>query len=277
VALERILQDPLTEKGNAMSGRLEGKVALVTGGASGMGAAQAKLFAAEGAAVCVADINDEKGQAVVREIADGGGRAIFVHLDVTDAVQWEGAVARTESAFGSLTVLCNNAGANFRTSFDQQTEEMWHLIVETALTGAFLGTKAAIPAMRRAGGGAIVNMGSIATTRCGTNPGYAASKVGMWGLTQATAQSYAKENIRCNLVSPGHVDTPFIRESNPHSPNDWSTSIDNPDNYARRVEATPMGRLVMPIEIAYAFLFLASDEASVITGTNLKVDGGASL
>lgn len=260
-----------------MSGRLEGKVALVTGGASGMGAAQARLFAAEGAAVCVADINDEKGQAVVQEIADSGGRAIFVHLDVTKSEQWAAAVARTEEVFGSLTILCNNAGANFRVSFDEQTEEMWHLIIETALTGAFLGIKTAIPAMRRAGSGAIINMGSISTTRCGPNPGYAASKVGMWGLTQSAAEYYAKENIRCNLVSPGHVDTPFIRESHPHSPNDWSTSIENPENYARRVAATPMGRLVQPEEIAYAFLFLASDEASAITGTNLKVDGGASL
>lgn len=260
-----------------MSERLKGKVALVTGAASGMGAAQARLFAAEGAMVCVADINDEKGQAVATEIVDSGGRAVFVHLDVTDAKQWEEAVAMTEKEFGSLTVLCNNAGANFRVSFDEQTEEMWHIIVETALTGAFLGTKAAVPAMRRAGGGSIVNMGSIATTRCGTNPGYAASKVGMWGLTKATAQSYAKENIRCSLVSPGHVDTPFIRESHAHSPNDWSTSIDNPENYERRLAATPMGRFVMPEEIAYAFLFLASDEASMITGTNLKVDGGASL
>jgi NAD(P)-dependent dehydrogenase (short-subunit alcohol dehydrogenase family) len=260
-----------------MSERLKGKVALVTGAASGMGAAQARLFAAEGAMVCVADINDEKGKAVATEIADSGGCAIFVHLDVTDAKQWEEAVAKTEEEFGSLTVLCNNAGANFRVNFDEQTEEMWHIIVETALTGAFLGTKAAIPAMRRAGGGSIINMGSIATTRCGTNPGYAVSKVGMWGLTQATAQSYAKENIRCNLVSPGHVDTPFIRESHAHSPNDWSTSIDNPENYERRVAATPMGRLVMPEQIAYAFLFLASDEASMVTGTNLKVDGGASL
>jgi 2,3-dihydro-2,3-dihydroxybenzoate dehydrogenase len=99
----------------------------------------------------------------------------------------------------------------------------------------------------------------------------------MLGLTKATAMSYAKEGIRCNLVSPGHVDTPFIRESNPHSPNDWSTTINNPENYDRRVQATPMGRLVMPEEIAYAFLFLASDEASVVTGTNLQVDGGASL
>jgi NAD(P)-dependent dehydrogenase (short-subunit alcohol dehydrogenase family) len=260
-----------------MSERLKGKVALITGAASGMGAAQARLFAAEGAMVCVADINDEKGQAVVKEIGEGGGRAIFAHLDVTDAKQWAGAVAKTEDTFGSLTTLCNNAGANFRVSFDEQTEEMWHIIVETALTGAFLGTKAAVPAMRRAGGGAIINMGSISSTRPGRNPGYAASKVGMWGLTQSTAEAYAKENIRCNLVSPGHVDTPFIRESHDHSPNDWSTSIENPENYARRLAATPMGRFVMPEEIAYAFLFLASDEASIITGTNLKVDGGASL
>lgn len=260
-----------------MSGRLEGKVALITGGASGMGAAQARLFASEGAAVCVADINDEKGRAVVKEISESGGRASFVHLDVTDAGQWQAAVEKTEAKFGSLTILCNNAGANFRVHFDEQTEEQWHLIIETALTGAFLGTKAAVPAMRRAGGGSIVNMGSIATTRCGTNPGYAASKVGMWGLTQATAQAYARENIRCNLVSPGHVDTPFIRQSMPHSPNDWSTTIDNPENYARRVAATPMGRLVMPEEVAYAFLFLASDEASMVTGTNLKADGGGSL
>lgn len=260
-----------------MGTRLQGKVALITGAASGMGAAQARLFAAEGAAVCVADISDQGGNKVVQEIQDAGGRAMFVHLDVTKADQWAEAVAQTEQAFGSLTILCNNAGANCRVPYDEQTEAMWHLILETALTGAFLGIKAAIPAMRRAGGGAIVNVGSIASTRCGDNPAYAASKVGMIGLSRATAMAYARENIRCNVVSPGHVDTPFIRISAPHSPNDWSTSIDNPENYRRRVEATPMGRLVMPEEVAYAFLFLASDEAGVITGTNLQVDGGASL
>jgi 2,5-dichloro-2,5-cyclohexadiene-1,4-diol dehydrogenase 2 len=135
-----------------MSERLKTKVALITGAASGMGATQARLFAAEGAMVCVADINDEKGQAVVTEIGDGGGRAIFVHLDVTDTKQWQEAVAKAEETFGSLTALCNNAGANFRVSFDEQTEEMWHIIVEPALTGTFLGIKAAGPAMRRSGG-----------------------------------------------------------------------------------------------------------------------------
>lgn len=257
--------------------RLAGKVALITGGAGGMGGAQARLFAQEGAAVCVADINEVNGRCVADEINAAGGRAIYVPLDVTRADQWAGAVTQAEATFGSLTILCNNAGANFRVSFDDQTEEMWHLILETALTGAFLGIKAAVPAMRRAGGGSIINIGSIATTRCGDNPGYAASKVGILGLTRAAARAYAKDKIRCNLVSPGHVDTPFIRSSQPHSPNDWRTSIDNPENLQRRVNATPMGRLVQPEEIAYAYLFLASDEASMITGTNLQVDGGASL
>jgi 2,5-dichloro-2,5-cyclohexadiene-1,4-diol dehydrogenase 2 len=260
-----------------VSKRLEGKVALITGAASGMGAAQARLFAREGAAICVGDINEDGGRAVIDEIVAAGGRATFLHLDVTELAAWRAAVAQVEELFGTLTTLCHNAGANYRVSFDEQTEEMWHTIIETALTGAFLGTKAAVPAMRRAGGGSIIHMGSSSTTRCGTNPGYAASKVGIWGLTKAAARAYAKDGIRCNLVSPASVDTPFIRGNHPHSPNDWSTSIDNPENYRRRVASIPLGRMITPLEVAYAFLFLASDEAAMITGTNLKVDGGATL
>jgi len=260
-----------------MGQRLAGKVAVITGGASGMGRAQCRLFAAEGAAVCVADIDQEAGAQVVAEITEGGGRALFTPLDVTQADQWAAAVAAAEREFGKLTTLCNIAGANFRVSFDEQTVEMWHTILEVSLTGAFLGIKAAVPAMRRAGNGSIVNIGSIATSRPGANPGYGTAKVGILGLTRATASAYAAENIRCNLVSPGHVDTPFIRRSTAYSPNDWSTSIENPDNLKRRVDHTPMGRLVQPEEIAYAFLFLASDEAGMITGANLRVDGGASL
>jgi NAD(P)-dependent dehydrogenase (short-subunit alcohol dehydrogenase family) len=260
-----------------MGQRLEGKVAIITGGGSGMGRAQCKLFAAEGAAVCVADIDKEAGAKVVAEITDAGGRAIYTPLNVTDAEQWAAAVAAAEGEFGKLTTLNNIAGANYRVSFDEQTVEMWHTILEVSLTGAFLGIKAAVPAMRRAGNGSIINIGSIATSRSGMNPGYSTSKVGILGLTRATATAYAADNIRCNLVSPGHVDTPFIRRSAAYSPNDWSTSIDNPENLNRRLAATPMGRLVQPEEVAYAFLFLASDEASIITGTNLKVDGGASL
>jgi 3alpha(or 20beta)-hydroxysteroid dehydrogenase len=242
-----------------------------------MGRAQCKLFAAEGAAVCVADIDQEAGAKVVTEITEAGGRALFTPLNVTSAEQWAAAVAAAEENFGKLTTLSNIAGANYRVSFDEQTEEMWHTIMEVSLTGAFLGIKAAVPAMRRAGNGSIINIGSIATSRSGNNPGYATTKVGILGLTRATASAYAADNIRCNLVSPGHVDTPFIRRSAAYSPNDWSTSIENPENLKRRVEGTPMGRMVQPEEIAYAFLFLHSDEAGIITGTNLKVDGGASL
>lgn len=260
-----------------MGQRLEGKVAIITGGGSGMGRAQCKLFAAEGAAICVADMNAEAAAATVDEITAAGGRAIVTPLNVTEADQWAAAVAAAEENFGKLTTLCNIAGANFRVSFDEQTEEMWHTIMEVALTGSFLGIKAAVPAMRRAGNGSIINIGSIATTRAGMNPGYSTSKVGILGLTRSAASAYAGDNIRCNLVSPGHVDTPFIRGSSTYSPNDWSTSIDNPDNLNARLARTPMKRLVQPEEVAYAFLFLASDEAGVVTGTNLRVDGGASL
>jgi NAD(P)-dependent dehydrogenase (short-subunit alcohol dehydrogenase family) len=258
--------------------RLKGKVALITGAASGMGAAQARLFAAEGAAVGVADINDEAGGRVVEEIRKAGGRAIFVRLNVTDARQWQAAVQAMEQEFGPVTILCNNAGANYRVTFDEQTEKQWDTVIDTGLKGAFLGIKAVVPSMRRAGGGSIINMGSLASMRSGgSTPAYAAQKTGIVGLTMSTAGAYGKEQIRCNMVSPGHVDTPFIRANNPYSPNDWRTSIDNPDNYKRRLERTPLGRLQTPEDIAYAFLFLASDEASMITGTNLKVDGGAGL
>ena len=164
--------------------RLRDNVALITGAASGMAAAQARLFASEGAAVCVADINEVGGRQVASEIIDAGGKAIFASLDVTDSSQWAEAVSATERELGSLTVLRNNAGANFRVSFDDQTEEMWHTVMNIGLTGAFLGIKAAVPAMRRAGGGAIVNMGSLASTRSGGgSPAYGASKAGMVGLT----------------------------------------------------------------------------------------------
>jgi 3alpha(or 20beta)-hydroxysteroid dehydrogenase len=258
--------------------RLEGKVALITGGGGAMGGAQARLFASEGAAVCVADLFVEKGEKVAAEIKAAGGRALATSLDVELSAQWNTAVARCEKAFGPISILCNNAGANFRVSFDDQTEEMWNKIIATGLTGSFLGIKAVVPSMRRAGGGVIINMGSLAAVRPGGgSPGYAASKMGLVGLTRSAAHSYAKDNIRCMLVSPGHVDTPFIRGNNPYSPNDWSTSIDNPENYNRRLASTPLGRLVMPEDVAKAFLFVASGDASMVTGSNLIVDGGAAI
>lgn len=258
--------------------RLDGKVALLSGGGGGIGGAQARLFAREGASVCVADLFADKADAVAREITDAGGSAVAVRLDVQRADEWTEAVRASERAFGPVSILCNNAGANFRVGFDEQTEDMWNLIVGTILTGSFLGTKAVIPSMRRAGGGVIVNLGSLASIRPGGNsPAYAAAKTGLVGLTRATAAAYAADRIRCVLVSPGHVDTPFIRADAPYSPNSESTSIDNPANYQRRLSAVPLGRLQTPDDIARACLFVVSDDAEMITGSMLTVDGGAAL
>ena len=258
--------------------KLGGKVALITGGGGGMGGAQARLFASEGAAVCVADLYLEKAEAVAKEIEAAGGRAIPAALDVQRIDQWEAAVAATEAAFGPVSILCNNAGANVRVGFDEQSEEQWHLIVGTILTGSFLRIKATIPSLRRAGGGVIVNLGSLASIRPGGgSPGYGAAKMGLVGLTRSAAITYAKEGIRCVIVSPGHVDTPFIRESAPYSPNSAATSIDNPDNYQRRLRGTPLGRLQTPEDIAKTMLFVVSDDAEMITGSIITVDGGAAM
>lgn len=258
--------------------RLEGKVAIVTGGGGAMGGAQCRLFAAHGASVCVVDFRMDAAQSVSTEIAEDGGNAFPFELDVRDEKAWADCVSATEEAFGPVSVLCNNAGANFRVSFDDQSLDMWNIIMETGLTGAFLGIKAVVPSMRKAGGGAILNIGSLASIRPGGgSPGYAAQKMGMVGLNRAAAASYAKENIRSVIISPGHVDTPFIRGNNEYSPNDESTSIDNPENLGRRVAGTPMGRMMMPEDLANAFLFAASDEASGITGSMITVDGGAAL
>jgi NAD(P)-dependent dehydrogenase (short-subunit alcohol dehydrogenase family) len=258
--------------------KLQGKVALITGGGGAIGGAQARLFASEGAAVCVADLYLDKAEAVAKEIAASGGRAVGVALDVQRSDDWKRAVETSEGQFGPVSILCNTAGANFRVSFDDQTEQMWSMIVGTILTGSFLGTKAVIPSMRRAGGGVIVNLGSLASIRPGGgSPAYGSAKMGLVGLTRSTAASYARENIRCVLVSPGHVDTPFIRADNPYSPNDARTSVDNPENYERRLNATPLGRLQTPDDIAKACLWLVSDDAAMVTGSMLTVDGGAGL
>jgi 3alpha(or 20beta)-hydroxysteroid dehydrogenase len=258
--------------------RLAGKVALITGGGGAIGGAQARLFAREGAAVCVADLYEEKAGAVAREIAEAGGRALGVGLDVRDSAQWAAAVAAAERAFGPLAILSNTAGANVRVGFDEQTEAQWEQIVGTILTGSFLGIRAAVPSMRRAGGGVIVNLGSLASIRPGAgSPAYAAAKMGLVGLTRSAAATYAPEGIRCVLVSPGHVDTPFIRADTPYSPNDARTSIANPANYERRRRATPLGRLQTPEDVARVCLFAVSDDAAMITGSMLTVDGGAAL
>lgn len=258
--------------------KLEGKVAIITGGGGGMGGAQARLFAAEGAAVCVADNRLDAAEAVASEITRAGGRAISVELDVRSAEGWAATVVQTESEFGLVTHLCNNAGANFRVGFEEQTPEQFQLIMDVGLTGSFLGIQAVVPSMRKAGSGVILNMGSLASIRPGGgSPGYAAQKMAMVGLNRSAAASFAKDNIRSVIISPGHVDTPFIRGNEEHSPNDWETSIDNPDNFNRRLDSTPLGRLQVGEDIANAFLFAATDDASMITGSMITVDGGAAL
>lgn len=258
--------------------RLEGKVALITGGAGSMGSETARRFVAEGAAVCVADIKRDGAEAVVGEVEKSGGRGLAIDLDVRQAAAWEAAVQAAEAAFGRLDILVNIAGANTRVGFDEQTEAMWDDIIGTNLTSYFLGTKAVVPALRRAGGGVILNTGSLGTFSQGAgSPAYGVSKIGLLGLTRSTAAAYAQDGIRCVLVCPGHVDTNFIRGNAPHSPNDWSTSIDNPQNYERRRAATPLGRLCTPGDVAGVFVFAASAEAAMVTGSTITVDGGAGI
>lgn len=260
------------------SGRLEGKVAIITGGGGAMGGAQARIFASEGATVCVADNRLAAAEEVATQITSAGGNAIAVELDVRSADAWSAVVSQTESELGPVSLLCNNAGANFRVGFEEQTEEQFRLIMEVGLNGAFLGIQAVVPSMRKAGSGVILNMGSLASIRPGGgSPGYAAQKMAMVGLTRSAAHSFAKDNIRCVIISPGHVDTPFIRGNNEHSPNSWETSIDNPENFERRLSGTPLGRLQQPEDIAKAFMFAATDDAAMITGSMITVDGGAGM
>jgi 3alpha(or 20beta)-hydroxysteroid dehydrogenase len=258
--------------------RLQGRVALITGGGGAIGGAQARLFASEGAAVVVADLRPGKAAAVAGEIAGRAGKATPAGLDVRSATGWAEAVRAAETVYGPVTILCNNAGANVRVGFDEQTEDQWHLILDTILTGSFLGIKAVVPSMRRAGRGVIVNLGSLASIRpAGGSPGYAAAKTGLVALTRCAAAEFAPEGIRCVLVSPGHVDTPFIRDDTPYSPNDERTSISNPLSYARRVDSTPLGRLQTADDVARVCLFAVSDDAAMVTGSMITVDGGAAL
>ena len=257
--------------------RLDGRVALIAGGAGGMGSAVARRFAADGARVAVADYRIEAAEAVAADLT-AADTALAVPLDVTEPEAWQAAVEQVEARFGTLTTMCYLAGGNHRVSYDEMTVAQFRQIMELNLTGIFIGIKAVVPAMRRAGGGCIISVGSLASLRAGGGaPAYACSKFGVSALTAATAGSYAGDRIRCCQVNPGHVDTPFIRGSSDYSPNDWSTSIDNPANYEGRLRGTPWGRLPRPEEIAEAFAFLASDAAEMITGSAITVDGGGGL
>jgi len=245
--------------------RLENKVALITGAARGMGAAEAKLFAREGAKVVIGDILEEEGRRTEAEISEAGGECLFVPLDVTSESAWEHAIAATIARFGRLDILVNNAGVVARGSLEDTTSQEWDRVMEVNAKGVFLGTKAAIAEMRKVGGGSIVNISSISGMIGQDNiqPVYNASKGAVRLLTKAAAIQYAREGIRVNSVHPGSVATPMTEASRA-----------NPEQYQRSLARIPMGRVAQPEEVAYGVLYLASDEASYVTGSELVIDGG---
>ena len=245
--------------------RLAGKVALISGGARGMGAAEAVLFAREGARVVLGDVLDVEGKRVEAAITSKGGEALYVHLDVTREAEWERAVATAVSRFGRLDVLVNNAGIGGGSRLEDTSAEAWERGMAVNATGVFLGTKAVIPAMRQARGGSIVNissqLGLVGMER--SSPWYQASKGAVRTLTKLTAVQYARERIRCNSVHPGPIVTPMTEARRR-----------DPDNYAYMVSRIPLGRYGEPDEVAYGVLYLASDESSFVTGSELVIDGG---
>lgn len=246
--------------------RLEGKVALISGGARGQGAAEAKLFAGEGAKVVFGDILDDLGKQVEAEIHEVGGEALYIHLDVTNAADWASAVEAAVSRYGRLDVLVNNAGITIRKNVEDTTEEDWDRIMAINAKGVFLGTKQAIPAMRESGGGSIVNISSTAGLVGSPYSGasYAATKGAVRLFTKATAIQYAKEGIRCNSVHPGLLETPMTQDM-----------LADAAHREERTQRIPLGRVGTTADVAYGVLYLASDESSFVTGSELVIDGGA--
>ena len=244
-------------------GRLDGKVALISGGARGQGEVEAKLFAQEGAKVVFGDILDDEGRQVEAAIRQAGGEATYVHLDVTEEADWQEAVQTAVSAYGKLDVLVNNAGILRRDGIEETSKELWDTILAVNATGVFLGTKHAIPEMRKAGGGSIVNISSISGMIALGGPAYNASKGAVRVFTKVTAVHHAGDNIRCNSVHPGPVRTPMTE-----------STYSDPDMLAQRLQSMPLGRIGTSEDIAYGVLYLASDEAAYVTGSELVIDGG---
>ncbi len=247
--------------------RLEGKVALVTGSARGIGAAAARLFAKEGARVVIVDTLDDLGRQVQSQIQQSGGECLVVHLDVTREEEWRQAIDATVSRFGKLDVLVNNAAIRGEGGVEEMRARMWDDVMAVNTRGVFLGTKASkasIPEMRKAGGGSII----ITSSQFGlvgsdiADPAYIASKGAVTVFAKAAALRYAREGIRVNTVHPGPIKTPA---------NDFFSDR----VWADRVNANvPMGRAGEADEVAYGMLFLASDESSFVTGAELVIDGG---
>ena len=250
-----------------MAGRLDGKVALVTGGASGIGAETSRLFAREGAKGAITDLNDDGGRAVAAEIGDA---AFYARLDTRNEAEWQTVVEQSVDTYGRLDILVNAAGVPGRrtdggsTRIDEQELEDWNRVMDVNSTGIFLGMKTVIPEMRKAGGGSIVNISSIyGLVGSPNSAAYHASKGAVRLATKSAALQYAAENIRVNSVHPGIVTTGMNREIN-----------EDPVLSVPRLAATPLGRFGQPIDIANGCLFLARDESGWMTGAELVIDGG---
>jgi NAD(P)-dependent dehydrogenase (short-subunit alcohol dehydrogenase family) len=230
-----------------------------------MGAVEGRLFAQEGARVVLGDILDAEGRQVAAEIKAAGGEALFVHLDVTRETDWHNAVDTAVNTYGALHILVNNAGIGGGGRVEETTLAEWEKVMAVNSTGVFLGTKTAIPAMRRAGGGSIINissqLGLVGVDN--SSPQYQASKGAVRLLTKATAIQYAHEGIRVNSVHPGPIITPMteVRRA-------------DPEVYKLTVSRIPLGRYGQPEDVAYGVLYLASDESAYVTGSELIIDGG---
>jgi NAD(P)-dependent dehydrogenase (short-subunit alcohol dehydrogenase family) len=242
--------------------RVKDKVAIITGGAHGMGEAEARLFAKEGAAVVIADVLTEMGEAVAADINASQGRAMFVKTDVTSETDWKNLIAKTIAAYGKLDILVNNAGISGSAVGDQDSVEGWNKLIAINQTGVFLGTTLAAQEMAKAGKGAIVNISSIMGFIGGADGhmGYSASKGAVRIMSKSAAVRWGPQGVRVNTVHPGYM--PAMLHGT------------NAGGRAAKIPMTPLRRLGEPIEVAHGVLFLASDDASFITGTELVIDGG---
>ena len=244
--------------------RLNGKVALISGGARGMGAVEAELFASHGAKVVIGDVLVEEGRLTAQRIIDQGGQAYFQPLDVTDERQWASIVAETVTRFGGLDVLVNNAGIYRIATIEQTSMDVFRQIMEVNVAGVFLGTRTVIPEMRKRGGGSIINISSTAGLAGSANSSaYQASKGAVRIFTKSTAIEHVGNGIRANSVHPGMIDTDMI-----------TVLLKDPEERRQRIASVPLGRVGTALDVAYAVLYLASDESSFVTGAELVVDGG---
>jgi NAD(P)-dependent dehydrogenase (short-subunit alcohol dehydrogenase family) len=246
-------------------GRLDGKVVLISGGARGQGAVEVRLFAREGARVVFGDLLDTEGRQLEAEIRGTGGDVTYLHLDVTREDDWRAAVGAAVNRYGRLDVLVNNAGILLRKRTEDTSAEEWDRVLAVNVTGVFFGTKHALPALRQAGGGSIVNISSIAGLVGSVygSSAYTATKGAVRLFTKSIAIQHAGENIRCNSIHPGPIDTEMMRDV-----------FGDPAMREERRNPIPLRRIGRAEDVAYGALYLASDEASFVTGAELVIDGG---